>query len=211
MIRRTGAGSLRLFSILALLLSASCGGCDDPPPVDETFDGNVVIGDATPAPDGSPEEDTGETELDGSEDSGMPDAEEDGGGPLDLGVDDAGIDCFPEISGTFSATTAFAEAAALDQQFLEITGTATVAQLTCTACADAGACSCACTATAAIDGLVLLEESPCFASPGCSGNECTQVCRPPVLGAEQRFRGRLNMRNSGPEKSVTLELFSVSP
>lgn len=217
MIRRTGA----FFALLcSFTLSSACGGCEDPPPIDETFDGNVVIGDATPPPDGTGF-DSGEEDEAGVEDSGdagdtgdsgsIGDDAESADGADDGGLADAGLDCVPEIARTISATTAVAEAETLDQLFVEITGTATAAALVCTACADAGPCSCTCTAPVAIDGLVVLEESPCFASPGCSGNECTQVCRPPVLGAQQRFRGRLNVRNSGPEKSVALELFSVSP
>jgi hypothetical protein len=172
----------------------------------------VVIGDATPPPDATrdAEPDATETSTDtdggdaGERDGELPDAEVDGG-------IDAGVDCAPEVAEVISATTAVAEAARLANMFVEITGTATVAALACTGCADAGSCTCTCTATAAIDGLVALARSECFDSPGCAGNECTQVCRPPILGVEQRFRGRLNVRNSGPEKSVALELFSVTP
>lgn len=202
----------------ALALLPACGSCDDPIPPDTDFDGNVIIGDASPAPDADPPDAMDATEAgeagidDGGEGDGGGDAEAGTGGDAgDAEPGDGGVDCAPQAVRTISATTAIAEADLLRDQFVEITGTATVAALACTACADSGSCTCTCTATAAIDGLVALARSECFGSPGCSGNECTQVCRPPILGVEQRFLGRLNVRSSGPEKSVALELYSVSP
>jgi hypothetical protein len=205
-----------LFALAAVLIAgAGCEGCSDPPIIDDTFDGNVVIGDATPAPDATrdaaPDADATETSTDtDGGDGGEVDPDGEVPDAADSGID-AGIDCTPEVAETISATTAVADAERLANLFVEITGTATATALACTACADAGSCTCTCTATAAIDGLVALARSECFDSPGCAGDECRQVCRPPILGTEQRFRGRLNVRNSGPEKSVALELFSVSP
>lgn len=209
------AAHLAIAAVLALL--PGCGSCEDPIPPDESFDGNVIIGDASPPPDADPVDAADAAEED---EAGIDDAGDGGGGDAEAGTDaapgdavpaDSGIDCAPQAFRAISATTAIAEADLLQDQFVEITGTATVAALACTGCADSGSCTCTCTATAAIDGLVALARSECFGSPGCSGNECTQVCRPPILGVEQRFLGRLNVRNSGPEKSVALELYSVSP
>jgi hypothetical protein len=211
--------TLRCFFAAAVLFfaAAGCGGCDDPPPPDDNFDGNVIVGDATPPPDASRDAEPAEAGVDeDGGDAAVLDATEDAGDaePGDAMEDageDAGINCSEPAVRTLTASTAVAEADVLRDMIVEITGTATIAALGCTGCADAGACTCTCTATVAIGGLVPLVSSACFANPGCSGNDCTQVCRPPVLGAEQSFRGRLNVRNSGTEKSVALELFSVSP
>jgi len=199
---------------LALGIGGGCSGCGDEIPPDDTFDGNVIYGDATPAPDLGAKD----AELDAMT-SSIADAGDamsmDGDAEVpDMMIDagrDAEIDCSPNPVATVTATEAVARAADLANLFIEVTGTATATPFACTGCADAGACTCTCTATASIDGMVILARSECFDAPGCFGDECTQVCRPPILGVEQHFRGRLNVRNSGPEKSVALELFSVSP
>jgi hypothetical protein len=201
-----------LFCLSLLFALPACGGCGDPPPPpDGDFDGNVIVGDAVPSPDAEPdagEEDADSGELDAAdaaEDGGDADAGEDAGDAAD-----AEVDCDPPAVRAVTATVAVAEAALLQGMIIEIVGTATVTALACTDCADAGACTCTCTATTSIEGLVALIPSECFDSPGCAGNECTQVCRPPVLGVEQSFRGRLNVRNSAPGTGVELQLFSVS-
>lgn len=215
--------SVRSCRALAPLLLLACGlssapscSCEEPPPLDETFDGNVVVGDASPAPDAT-RSDRGTAEA-GPEDAPGADASSDDGGPLvDAAADaseedsstDAGPDCAPSASMTLTASAAVASAGALDGTLVEVTGTATTSPLRCTGgpCADGGSCCRQCRATILVDGVLPLTESECFASAGCSGTECTQLCRPPLLGAPQRFLGRLRELQG----SAVLELYSVSP
>jgi hypothetical protein len=200
--------------VLLLLTTAACKcGGSTPPPSD--FDGNFVSGDAFPIAADRPLADAIahdaalDAELDASED-----AASDAADAADAELPDAGMDATPDSAcsalptASVNAMEAVAQSAQLAGMIVDVSGTATISAQSCTtqACADGGACCNTCSATIAIDGLVRLTGSECIAfSPGCSGNECARVCRPPLIGIGQHFRGRLDRRDGG----VLLELFDV--
>lgn len=205
-----GRGSVRWAAPTLVFVSGltSCGGCEDRSPVDDTFDGNVLIGDASSSSDRGPNTLGDASAVGDASDAALRD--EDGSIPrTDAGrIDggDAGNACAPLPMHTLSAATAIARRAELVGFVIEIVGTVTSSGLVCDRC-DGGACDCACRAQLSIDDLLPLAPSECFDDPGCRGTTCTQVCRPPLLGAPQRFLGRLRAEKG----DTVLELLSVSP
>jgi hypothetical protein len=198
------------FAVLALLIVARCS-CDEDPPPDDSFDGNVVVGDAmlrdADRPPRDAELEDGEVDRDSGEDGGDATRVDGSDAETSDGEVDAGPNCDVTPVRVLTATEAESLAAQLAGMIVEITGTATTTALSCTelSCEDAGACCNTCTATVTIDAVIPLVASECFAMPpGCTGNECAQVCRPQVLGVPQRFLGRLR-------DDAALMLFSVSP
>lgn len=201
---------------LALLATASlpraCQCSQSPPPFD--LDGNVIVGDgASPNPGMDVPTSTVPTGDASRVDAAGPGL--DGGEPLEGGTlpdaspaPDAGCDALATV--VLTATGAVARAGALGGVVVDVLGTSTVAASACVhhECVDAGLCCDVCTATLAIDRAVTLAGSACFSPPpGCAGNQCEQVCRPPVLGIRQRFRGLLVRSDGG----VTLRLIAVDP
>ena len=180
------------------------------PPLD--FDGNVVVGDATAGgeTDRGPRDaanlDQGPVDVAdaGAADEGI-ERESDAG--LDAAAPDLGCNMPPDE--TVTATEAIANAALLENHVVAIIGTSTSTELSCMhqTCADGGMCCDMCSSAVAIDRTIPLLPSACFVSPGCSGSECAQVCRPPVLGVRQTFRGTLVRTDGG----VRLELLLVEP
>jgi hypothetical protein len=180
-------------------------------PID--FDGNVVVGDATSGASadralreaGSRTDGEDRDEGPGDQDGGALDGEI--GRDADSGETD--LACPTTATATLSAAEAIAQADAFDHRVVAVTGTSTATDTVCShqPCADGGACCNTCSATVAIDGVLPLRGSACFPAPGCSGNECSQVCRPPIIGVRQTFRGEL-LRDDG---GVGLRLFSVGP
>lgn len=198
-----------LVSCLTLgMLLAACA--DDPiDPPDDFLDGNVVVGDAR-WPDATPR-DTGATDaLDGGglDADARGDPADTGGLDAD-GATDAGSRCEQTPEATLTASSAASEAGMFDGRVVDIVGTATVAALTCTeiACPPEMPCCNRCVAGVQIDALVTLATSTCTARVGCEGDECAQVCTPPILGFPQTFRGVLRDAPGGP----TLELERVLP
>lgn len=198
---------MRRFAILLSLAAAGCS--DDPLPIEELFDGNVIIGDARPL-DARPRDAEAGSEETGTdlepEDVFDPDAGDAGPGDGDTGADasDAGPICGAPAVATISATSA-AQRADLDGLRVDLTGTATLTALRCTgiSCPPDMPCCNTCTASIAVDGLVELLPGPCFERAGCEGDECSQVCAPPILDVPQTFRGVLHHRPSRP--ALTLE------
>jgi hypothetical protein len=186
---------------LALALLATACDCGEGMPPDDTFDGNVIVGDGS-VPD---------VEVDAETDSGALDSTI-SDGPADAAdaadaIPDSGDPCSEPAVAVLTATAAIAELSTWQDMIVEITGTATATGLSCTnrACPPENPCCNTCTATVAIDSVVPLIDGLCFSGAGCSGNECTQVCRPPLLGLPQRFTGTLRDRGG-----AQLELHSVS-
>lgn len=205
---------LRRAAALVLLLWPWAAGCSDPIP-DPNSDGNVLISDAqidagadSGVTDAGP--DAAEVGLDAAE----PDATLDAG-PEDLGQEeDAGPDggslCDEVSTGTFTASVVLSQAPLLDGQVLEVVGTATTTAPVCSrrACPPESPCCNTCTAQVVLLGGPRLIGSACASFlPGCSGDECGLVCRPPVFGVPQTFRGRLVATAS----VVNLELHRVLP
>jgi hypothetical protein len=204
----------RLAVSLGFVLASGCT-CGGAPMKPIDFDGNVIVGDASSA---------GELPDRGVIEAGAIDVGTDSG-TIDMGGDanlpDGGMDaafdagespdngCTASSVAVLTATEAIANIGTYENRIVDITGTSTAVGIACThpTCADGGACCGACTATVAIDRILSLAPSVCFSDPGCAGNECTQVCRPPVIGAPQTFRGQLVKRDGG----VALELFLVTP
>lgn len=193
-------------SLLIGLLIAGCE-CGEEPPPDDTFDGNVIVGDGPVRADAA---------LDGGIDAGEQDATSDAGDPdggrsdaaTDAGTSDAGSICDEAPVATLTATSVAAELATYEGMVIAVTGTATQTAIACTemACPPGVPCCNTCTATVSIAGVVPLYGSSCFTRPpGCTGTECGQICHPPILGLEQRFVGRLVDRDG-----VGLELHSVT-
>lgn len=193
-------------SLLVGLVVAGCECGEDPPP-DDVFDGNVIVGDGPVAKDGGRDSAVDADLLDGATDSGTPD----GGtadAALDAGPQDGGTICDEMPVATLSATAAAAELDTYEGMVVAVTGTATQGETICTemACPPDSPCCNTCTATVSIQGVLPLRDSACFTpGPGCSGTECGQVCRPPIIGLPQRFVGRLVNRSG-----AGLELHSVT-
>jgi hypothetical protein len=187
---------------VGLAIAATACECGDPMPPDDTFDGNVIVGDGSSLPD---------AEADSGFDGGEPEAGQDAGehdtGEPDA-TPDAGDRCVEPAVTVLTSSSAVAEVGMWAGMIVEITGTATQTGLSCTdrACPPDEPCCNTCTASVTIDGRVLLTGGECFTPPpGCSGNECAQTCRPLLLELPQTFRGELIDRGEG----VALELFSV--
>lgn len=187
---------------LVLLVSLGCAGTEPPP--DDTFDGNVIIGEP-PADGGAPREagvpDGGPDPVD----AGSP---EDASEPEDASPTDAGDPCAEAPALALTASAAVTRAELLAGQLIEVSGLPTQGELSCTddVCGEEEPCCNTCQAEVSVDGILRLEASACFAIvPGCSGSECAVVCRPALLGVPQRFVGWLDP--TGP----TLQLQAVLP
>ncbi len=192
----------RLSVVLALVATA-CD-CGEGPPPDDTFDGNIIVGDGTVSDGAIDATEDASTDIDASSgDSGGEDAIDASDATID-----AGDRCSEPPVGVFTASAAVDQVGALAGMIVEITGTATETGLSCSAmaCPPEMPCCNTCTATITIEGVLPLVGGSCFSAPGCSGSECAQTCSPALLGLPQRFRGELLDRGgAGP----ALELFSV--
>lgn len=197
----------RITALLVVLLASGCKcGQSSTPPLD--LDGNVVAGDARIV--GSDRAISDDAALDAELDAGLtPDSGPDSGGVPDSGPD-SGVppSCLVPAEATVTATEAIARAGALAGSVLDVRGTGETIAMQCLdpggAC-DAGSCCRICTASVAIDRLLPLTASECFSAvPGCRGSECGVVCRPPVIGARQTFRGRLQAGADGGTAALQL-------
>src|SRR5690606_10466558 len=132
--------------VLVAMLAVACDG--NPPPFDPTFDGNVIVGDASSMDSGTDADltDTSTTTPDASVDGGVDDA-------ADAGLEDAGDPCTVPATTTVSATEAVDRLAALAGTVIEVTGTATRTAFGCTdvVCPAEMPCCNTCTATVTID------------------------------------------------------------
>ncbi len=197
-------------SLLSLLLGALVvSGCDcGGGPPDDTFDGNVIVGDGS-IPDSPTDAEADATSSGDVGDSGRVDSSTDGGADARDAAPDAGDRCSEPAVAVLTATEAVDQISTWAGMIVEITGTATRTALDCTdrTCPQDMPCCNTCTATVTVGGRVSLLGGECFTPPPeCSGSECAQVCRP-LLGLPQRFRGTLRDRGAA---GVGLELFSVS-
>jgi hypothetical protein len=174
----------------------ACSSSSSPPP---DFDANVLVGDATPI-DFGPRADA---HL--PEDGGSPDADS-GTQDGDALPPDSGIDCQAAPVLTLSASAAAARASSLDGMMVEVTGTATVGLVACTAtvCGASMPCCNSCSAPILLDRVLPLEaNASCYPHRlGCFGNECTLSCSPPATGVAQRFTGVLH-------RGPSLELYVI--
>jgi hypothetical protein len=191
-------------AILSLLLASVRCDCGDPAPPDDTFDGNVIIGDggagdAAPGADAMGDGSAGDaSDGDGSAGDGL---------AGDTAEADAADPCAEAPIATLSATAAVAEIGTYDGRVVAVEGRLEPGPLSCTeiACPQDMPCCNTCTASVTVAGLVRLAESPCSPPPGCRGSECGQVCSPAVLPTPRRCVGRLSNGAAG----VELILFSV--
>lgn len=198
--------------LLAALAVLAVSGCSSDPLIDDTFDGNVVIGDATRVdsrdaaladakPDAMVTDATSSDVI--TTDSRIVDAD------LDAGGEDAMVICADAPVATLTASAAATQARALDGVVVDITATATVGPLSCTeiACGAGNPCCNRCTGPVVLDGIVEILSNRCFASPGCEGTECRVVCMPLTLGIEGTYRGVLRHQPQA-QLTVGLELQS---
>ena len=177
--------------------------CPDPDPiVDDTFDGNVVIGDAVIKDAVS---DSGFVDSEG--DIGFVDASDAGrrDGQLretgvDAAEDDTGVmECNEAPQAMLTAPQAIARNAEFEGMVVDITATATVVVLSCTElqCSDKNPCCNSCDGEVLLDGLIEILPNSCFAAPGCDGTNCDVICMPTTLPVQRTYRGRL--RSNGLE------------
>lgn len=196
--------------LVALLLLLGITRCTDGTngPGDSA-DSSVIVGDARPRDAVGPS-DAGD--AGGARDADPADTDAAGPGGQDAadGADalgsDTGVACDPPSDATLTASSALSALGTWDGHVVDVVGTATAAQETCTeiACTPANPCCNRCTAELRIDHLLPLASGPCATSVGCTGDECGLVCTPPVFGI-QTFRGVLR---SSPAR---LELVRVLP
>lgn len=188
----------RPFLLYAAFLVFLVSGCADDDGSNDPFDGNFIVGDASP-PDPPAEAglldarpgldaEPNETGLDDA-DGGAPEV-----GPLDAEPEDAGPDpCEVEPEEVLTASVAVAQGAGLDGRVIEVRGRLETGPPQCTerACGVEDPCCNACSASLAIDGVLLVGPSECIENVGCTGDDCGLVCRPAALGAEEVFIGRI--------------------
>lgn len=186
---------------LAMALFALCACSEQAAPDVPSLDGNVIVGDAlvdlgppgADVADLGPDEDLGMADLPAF-DTGL---DEDAGVDLgieDMGPPDLGDPCALMPVATLTSSQAVAELSTYAGMVVEIVGVLEQGDLECTdnACTKADPCCNLCTAPVRIDQRVTLAQTACFTpAPGCSGTNCAQTCRPPLLGLSQRFSGRL--------------------
>lgn len=206
----TARWALRL-ALLALAGLTGAASCDEAePPSDDTFDGNVVVGDGAPRDLGHPDAEAGVGDGDVPDraliDVGFSDAEPTDRDPM-IGRD-GGDPCAAPATQTLSATAAFAAVDRLAGAVIEVTGTATVGPLICTrrGCSMAMPCCNTCQGPVLIDGVLEVLGNACFRNPGCNGDECRVACLPQTLGISQHFRGQLQR---GPNNQPGIALFGV--
>ena len=207
----------RLYALLAAGLLLAVGCSEDPDIIDDTFDGNIVIGDATR---GVPRRDAQARDSSSADatqlDTGARDVGLDAGDPdprdVEEPIDGGALDpCDEAPAATLTASAARDRASEFDGQVVVVVATATTSQVQCTeaACPPDNPCCNTCMALVSLDGQLPLRSSECNnVEVGCRGNECQLVCMPLVLSTRERFRGRLRANGrSGPE----LEFYGVSP
>ncbi len=74
-------------------------------------------------------------------------------------------------------------------------------------CPTDNPCCAECAAPLLLDEVLHIVPSECGpAAVGCSGNNCTTTCSPPILGSEARAVGRLEL---GPGDELILELWRI--
>lgn len=202
----------RLLPSLLLLLLVSALGCADDDGNGDPFDGNYIVGDASPLDptDAGPRDlapadalsDTGTSTS--TPDAGAADGEVQDSEPADLGADPCAAT--PEL--TLTASAAVAQGAALSGRVVAVNGQLEAGPPTCTerACPTEEPCCNGCTAELLIDGLLPASPSECLPIVGCTGDECGLVCRPAALGTPETFVGYLRQSAGG---SVRLELIRL--
>ncbi len=212
-------------------------GCGAEAPFDPGLDGNIVVG-RVGADVGPSSMDTGPNTQDGDVGDSMPDAQDDAssladGGSMpdaggedaggedaggedaggeDAGTGDAGNACRRLPEHTLSSTAAFEGATRYHGLIVDLIGTATAGPPTCT---DAGCgndpCCQDCTSMIFLEGPIALLGGLCFSPrPACRGSLCAQVCRPFLLGIQQRFRGELVVETSTTVGLRLHQIFSTS-